>query len=101
MNNVYVGEKVVGVVEDGVFRKKVSAARHFLRKPPAIAFDLSSIEQAQEYGAQYIEVLDADSSRLYSAPIADLLSYGFMVNRGFGEQIALDLNLWDELEVAA
>lgn len=91
---VYVGNRRIGEVVGGAFRKSVSASKHFLKRPPAICFDAQSLADAEAAGAAWCEVSDRDSGKLYKATIADVRRYGFEVNRGFGRQIALPLKRW-------
>ena len=48
---VRLGKKVVGTVEGNTFSKTVDSSKHFLRTPPAIAFDELALSQAEEMGA--------------------------------------------------
>ncbi len=91
---VVVNKKVVGKVADGVFHKTVRASEHFLRKPPAIAFDRSSVEDAQSAGATVVEVVDEEAARSYWATLATVKEHGFAVDRGHGAQVALTLGHW-------
>ena len=47
---IFVGTRVVGAVKGDTFFKTIRKS-HFLRKPPAIAFDTNSLEQAKQAGA--------------------------------------------------
>lgn len=86
--------KVIGQVKDGVFRKSISSKKHFLQKPPAIAFDVVSIKDAEMYGAETIDVLDKDTGKHYTTSIKKLWEFGFLFDRGSGEQVALRLPYW-------
>jgi hypothetical protein len=90
---VFVGSKVVGQVRGGVFCKRLRR-EHFLTNPPAIAFDVQSLDQAERAGAQSVEIFDSDSGHTYRAAISTIRARGFFLNRGFGEQIALSLSEW-------
>jgi len=89
---IRVSGRIIGAVRSGVFCKSVFASRHFLRVPPAIAFDVSALRDAERVGAVCVEVFDHESSKTSCAPIALIWERGFRVHRGFGEQIALALN---------
>ena len=91
---IYVNGRVVGRVEDGVFRKRLRASVHFLKRPPAIAFDVDSLYDAQDAGATRVEVTDAETGRVYVARIADILRDGRRFNRGFGDQVYYLLTRW-------
>ena len=86
--------KIVGNVVGEIFHKKMDSRKHFLRKPPAIAFDVKSIEKAERYGAKRILVFDTHKRETYTATIDQIYKKGMDVNRGFGKQIALPLSYW-------
>ena len=86
--------KVIGHVRNGVFRKRLRASRHFLRVPPAIAFDVESLVEAEQAGAGVIRIEDADSARVYAATMADVRRRGFVIERGHGAQLAVPLGAW-------
>lgn len=94
-SNISVGTQIVGKVLNGVFSKRVHGSRHFLRKPPAIALDIDTVEQALRLGATKVEVYDMESGMLYRAKIDLIFEKGFRFNRGFGDQIALCLSRWE------
>lgn len=97
---IYAGGRVVGQVVGGVFRKAVKASVHFLRRPPAIAFDLDSLRAAERAGAVRVEVTDTETGKVYRALLAEVLERGFSLNRGHGAQVALVLGMWNK-ETAA
>ena len=86
--------RIIGEVRGDVFRKVVSASKHFLRVPDAIANDLAVLAQARDAGARVVEVTDRESGRTYRASFDRIWEKGFAVNCGFGEQIALVLSEW-------
>jgi hypothetical protein len=92
--NIRVGKKIVGKVVENEFVKKVHSVKHFLHKPPAIAFDVGSLEQAQKLGATQVKIIDLDSGIVYKVTIELILEKGFRFNRGYGNQIGLTLNYW-------
>jgi len=94
MVRILVNKKMVGQVTDGYFFKTLKSSRHFLRKPPAIAFDVESIDQAKEHDAHTVLIKDIDNNLYYKAPIDKIKEMGFDVNRGHGEQVALGLEHW-------
>jgi hypothetical protein len=91
---VFAGGKAVGSVHDGVFRKSVVASKHQLRRPLGWALDMRSLADAERLGARRVELYDRDSGQVYAAPIALIRARGFELDRGFGQQIALALDLW-------
>lgn len=93
-NKILAGKKIVGEVINNVFSKRVHSSRHFLRKPPSIAFDIETIEQAKSKGATEVEITDLDTGRIYRISLERLLEKGFKIDRGFGLQLALPLSYW-------
>jgi hypothetical protein len=87
--------KPIGFVAGETFHKTVSAHRHFLRTPRAIALDLGSLEQAERAGARFVLIHDSDSGNLYRASCGLIRERGFSVNRGFGAQVALQISEWN------
>jgi hypothetical protein len=92
--NIWVGNHIVGAVRGGEFIKKVKGSRHFLRKPPSIAFDLNSIEEARTCGANSVRIIDKETGKIYQAFISTIFAKGFQVNRGYGKQIGLEFRYW-------
>ena len=89
---------VIGVVIDDTFHKRVNSSKHFLRKPPAIAFDERSILDAEKLGASKLMVHDKDTKRRYTASYKEFKSNAFKVDRGFGKQEALAIAYWRVLD---
>jgi hypothetical protein len=88
------GRHVIGEVRGTTFIKKIRASQHFLKTPPAIAFDLDSLAQAERAGAVEVQVIDKETGTIYRTTIAHILRAGFELDRGFGKQIALPLEGW-------
>jgi hypothetical protein len=88
------GGRIVGHVSSDTFRKTISGSKHLLRKPAAIAFDLSTLDDAEAAGAVFAEVTDRETGRAWRASIAHIRRRGFDVNRGHGRQVALVLSEW-------
>lgn len=91
---IYAGSKVVGYVIEGTLYKTIHGSKHLLRRPPALGFDVDSLNQAELAGATRIEVTDAENGTIYRSAISHVRNQGFPLNRGFGEQIALHINDW-------
>jgi hypothetical protein len=91
---IFIGQRIVGHVAGHFFHKRIAGSRHTLRRPPAIAFDISTLRDAQAAGASEVCVTDSESGAVYRAAIADVLAHGFAVVRGHGRQIALALERW-------
>ena len=95
---VRLGKKVVGIVEGNTLSKTVDSSKHFLRTPPAIAFDELALSQAEEMGASRIKVKDKLTGITYYSTIDAVRSRGFAFNRGFGSQVGLALSEWSKNE---
>ena len=92
---VYAGSQIVGRLAGDTFYKRVHSKEHFLFAPPAIAFGLDSLRQVRAAGAQWVEVLDLDTSRIYRASIEAIFAFGRETQRGgFERQIFLVLDRW-------
>lgn len=95
---IRVGKRMVGVVRGSYFVKNVHGSKHFMRIPPAIAFDLSSIKNAEDNGAIVAMIVDKETGREYFSYIKYIYEKGFKFNRGYGEQIALAMEYWTSRE---
>jgi hypothetical protein len=95
-NTIRVGGRVVGTVKNNAFSKRVSASRHFLHTPQAICLDVASLAQAELLGATAVEVTDKESGCVYRASTKQIHDHGFTLDRGYGEQIGLVLNRWQQ-----
>jgi hypothetical protein len=82
----------VGFVSGQFFRKTIAGSKHILRTPRAIAFDRSTLDDAEKAGATHVSVTDSETGRTYIAPIATIQQHGFTVTRGYGNQVALTLD---------
>jgi len=92
----------VGVLEDRdgrlVLVKRVDKQRHLLRLPePAWAVSAEGLRQAQELGANRVEVRDAARGDTWYSPLDYILERGRHFDRGWGEQVALPLYHWSFL----
>jgi hypothetical protein len=88
------GRRVVGYVRGDTFYKTLSGSKHFLRQPPAILFDIQSLESAQRYGAKNVQVKDRETGKIYRAPIALIWEKAIYKDYGFGAQVGLCLKDW-------
>lgn len=92
-NIIYAGSKIAGKVRGNTFYKTITA-RHYLQKPPAICFDVTVLDQAEQVGAVNVTVTDSDNGTQYKATISHIREAGFYFNRGFGDQVGLPLAGW-------
>ena len=81
----------IGYVQGQTFHKSIRGSTHILQKPQGIAFDRSTLVDAERAGAFFAQVTDGESGTVYRAAIDDIWRYGFPVNRGYGQQVALAL----------
>ena len=88
-------DRPIGYVADGVFHRSIQGSKHLLRNPRAIAFDRSTLADAERAGALTVNVTDSETGNTYRATIADVWRHGFDVRRGYGNQIALGLPRWN------
>lgn len=88
------GARIVGMVHGDTFYKNLSRSKHFLHTPPGIAFDLSTLDDAERAGARFVEIHETDAGRVYRAAISKIRAKGFTFDRGFGRQICLGLPDW-------
>lgn len=84
----------VGQVVGDAFIKYIAFSKHTLQRPRAIAFDVSTLDDAERAGATVAEIHDTESRNVYTAPLHLIRSRGFPVRRGFGNQWALALEYW-------
>lgn len=92
---IYAGNgKAVGTVKGDIFYKRIQGSKHLLRQPPAIAFDICTLEQAKKAGAKNAKISDTETETTYTAELEHILEHGTRFNRGWGEQIYLPLNGW-------
>ena len=92
--SLYAGGHKVGVLCGDVLRKEVRGSWHQLRTPPAWAIDAAVLTEAEQAGAVWVELYDADTQQTWRAPLAEFRIHGFHLDRGHGEQIGLTLKYW-------
>ena len=86
--------KIVAEVRGYYLTKTVSASRHFLRIPPAIANDIAGLKEAEALGATQVRVTDNESGKVYIAPLALIWEKGRELDRGHGRQQMLPISYW-------
>ena len=93
---IHVAGRHVGVVENGIFKKTITGSRHILRKPPAIALSVESLQQAEHAGADEINITDIETGCVYACTVEHFKGYSFPLQRGgFEPQLALALEQFD------
>lgn len=94
MRNTHYTPKFHGRVTGDTYRKNVSGSIHRLRKPLAWAIDCIDLAEAERRGASRIEIFDLETQVTYTATTKHFRAHALKVNRGFGQQLALELHLW-------
>ena len=85
--------RVIGKVDGDTFYKSIRKS-HYLQRPPAIAFDIDSLKQAEQAGAVNVQVTDRDDGTVYKSTVQHIREKGKEFNRGYGDQIFLTLDGW-------
>ena len=85
---------VIGTVVNDTFIKSVRGSVHMLKVPRGWACDVSALKEAERLGAKWLVIVDDETETRYRATLATFLRDGIPVNRGFGAQLALPLELW-------
>lgn len=94
---VYLDGRVVGRVEDGVFRRRVKA-NQVLRQPPAIALHVDVIRQLRHLGCHTV-VFDMPDGRILTGAFGLYEAHGFEFDRGAGRQTAVKLEHFTAVSV--
>jgi hypothetical protein len=90
---IVTNSRIVGTVVGSEFQKTIHT-KHFLKQPPAIAFDIASLDAAEEAGARAVRITHFETRDEFFAPIAQIRQQGVRFNRGYGDQVALPLAYW-------
>jgi len=90
---IFCGARVIGYVKGDTFYKTIHK-QHFLRTPPAIANDISVLDDAERAGATLVRITDQDTRTVYTSSIQQIQALGVRFNRGFGNQKYLPLSYW-------
>ncbi len=86
--------RTVAEITDKLLKKHIYKSKHFLRKPPAIAFDLEIIEAARAAGVERVEAHEDEDKKLYSVDLDRFVKSSIVIDRGAGPQLALPLEYW-------
>jgi hypothetical protein len=92
---IWAGRKVIGQVRGDTFYKTIKN-KHMLKVPPAIANNISALEDAMRAGANNVCITNKDSGITYTASMERIFRKGVKMNRGFGEQIFLPIGEWQK-----
>lgn len=69
---------------------------HMLTTPPAIASDIQALHDAERAGAEYCVFTNTDTGIIYRVTIAKIWHMGKRFNFGWGDQIYLTLQNWQQ-----
>ncbi len=90
---IYVDNKCVGEVENGIFRKRITDPNQKLRIPPGFGLQITSIEDAEKAGATSVYITDLDGV-VYRMDTAKVKTFQPQ-DRGYGMQYIVPLNYFD------
>jgi len=90
-------KRPVGDVVGSEFVKPIRE-KGYLRVPPAICFDVDTLQAAERAGARFIRVVDRDNGTEYLTTFVKIWRDSFTLDRGFGVQRGLLLSEWDVIE---
>jgi hypothetical protein len=91
---IYIGQRAIGAVIGDCFHKSILGSKHILKRPRAIAFDRSTLRDAQAAGATCAAILDRETGTTYTISFETIDAHSFSVFRGHGDQIAVTLDRW-------
>lgn len=86
---------VAGYIRGPKFSKRVTN-QQILQKPPAICIQESLLGVLQQKGVSTVEVELIDSGRTLTAPLARIAQRGKSFDRGYGRQVMLMMEQWDD-----
>jgi hypothetical protein len=86
--------RVVATVDGDCLKKQVDGSKHFLQKPPGIAFDAAILEAAERAGVQLVRVRDRETGDVYACQLSEFALHAIRVDRGFGLQWCLPFAFW-------
>jgi hypothetical protein len=94
LSPIYIAQRVIGSVIGDTFHKTISATKHVLRRPKAIAFDRCTLRDAAAAGATCAAILDRETGTTYTISFETIDRHSFPVLRGHGDQVAVTLEHW-------
>ena len=93
---ITVGNKVSGFFMErtSTYYRRIEGSRHFLKKPAGIANDIAALNEAERLGADRVRIVDTETGIEYTCIIAVIRDYGTLIDRGYGQQLALPFAYW-------
>ncbi|MCL6447591.1 MAG: hypothetical protein K6U04_05465 [Armatimonadetes bacterium] len=89
------GKKIIGYIENHVFKKNVCKSKHFFTNYSAWAIQEEAIPILRKHNVKLIEIYDKESGTTYRTSLDTFLSYSFVKNWGYGRQLFLPLKFWE------
>ena len=86
--------KVIGHVEESIFKKQAIADRHMMKAPRGWGSDVDALDQALRFGASRMEIHDKKTGIVYRCSIEEFFAKGVKRDFGYGEQLILPLQYW-------
>ena len=74
--------------------KYVYGSRHMLQSPRGWSIDVTCLKQALAAGVKNVVIIDLETNRVYTAPLASFWGEGTFIDRGYGAQFCLTLEYW-------
>jgi hypothetical protein len=87
--------RIIAYIFNSTLLKYVIGSRHKLKRPEGWACDTCAIEQAQDNNVKTVLVIDKETGQRYSTAIEDFMEYCVLIDRGYGEQLVLELPFWE------
>lgn len=79
---------------DHIFYRRITS-KQVLQRPPALALEVSILDQLTKAGCERIQITNADDGTIYTTTFEHFQRSAFKINySGFGEQRALPLGYW-------
>ena len=92
--SIVLAGRIVGMVRDHELVKRVQESKHLLRSPRGWAVDAYALSVARTLGAIAVRIEDTETGKVYRADLATIDAHGYRFNRGYGDQVALQLKFW-------
>lgn len=89
---IFVNGRAVGRVIVDTFEKTISGSIHIYHRFDAIAFEVSSLNDARAAGAKWVKVTDREDGTIYRASIDTILTKGIPIPKT--KQIGLPRDKW-------
>jgi len=91
-----VGNKVVGELDKGVFKKTVIYFKHHLNSYHAWAIDEEVVKKLAKENCKEIIIIDKSSGKEFKITFEDFNKRAFTINHGYGNQAACADIYWNK-----